>query len=81
MSENSRRKPLSSLDINDRFDVSESEFLFYTARKQCDHPECQWCARQFFAWLKRRMGQMNVTRDHTPSFSEVAATSIIPPKE
>lgn len=60
-----------------------TESLF-EGRKQCDHPECPWCARLFFAWLKARMCQMQVPRKkkgETVSFAEAAATSNIPPRE
>lgn len=48
---------------------------------QCRHPDCPWCARSFFRWLKARMAQMAVQKDGSLSFAEAAATSNIPPKE
>lgn len=47
------------------------------ALAQC-HPDCPFCARDFFAWYARRMGAMNVRKNGILSFSEAAATSIRP---
>lgn len=50
---------------------------------QCEHPDCTFCARIWFAWYAARMRQMHVQPKNKPgiSFAEAAATSNIPPKE
>jgi hypothetical protein len=43
------------------------------------HPDCTFCARDFFKWLKTRMTQMAIIeKGQVISFAEAAATSIIP---
>lgn len=44
------------------------------------HPDCPWCARAFFAWLKARMRDMaRPRRGEKTSFADAAATSIRAP--
>lgn len=44
---------------------------------QCEHPDCPWCARRFFAWYRARMAQMHANlKGSSTSFAEAAATSI-----
>ncbi len=66
--------------MNDKFKtVKKFDINFYASRKQCDYPDCPWCARNFLYWYKGRIDQMSVPRkNETTSFSEAAATSIIP---
>jgi len=45
------------------------------------HPDCRYCAMDFWKWLKGRMNQMDrPRRGEEQSFSEAAATSIKPEK-
>lgn len=43
------------------------------------HPDCPWCARAFWRWLKGRMAAMSVRKGGITSFAEAAATSIKAP--
>jgi hypothetical protein len=41
------------------------------------HPECPFCARAFWAWVKSRMVAMSrVRRGDNQSFAEAAASSV-----
>lgn len=42
------------------------------------HPDCPWCARQFWLWLKHHMANMSRRVGGATSFAEAAATSIRP---
>jgi hypothetical protein len=45
---------------------------------KCDST-CPVCAREFFAWYKSRMKQMEMTvKGNKTSFAEAAATSVRP---
>jgi hypothetical protein len=47
--------------------------------KNCS-PQCPWCAKEFWRWMKSRMAQMNMTRPgETTSFAQAAATSVKAP--
>jgi hypothetical protein len=43
----------------------------------CD-AKCGQCARNFWAWLKSREYQMNMSLDGGTSFAQAAATSNVP---
>lgn len=42
------------------------------------HPDCPWCAKEFWSWLKARMKNANKEdgRSGEGSFARAAATSI-----
>ncbi len=55
--------------------------LVVNALGKC-HPDCPWCAKEFFKWMKSRMTQMNrVVPGMVESFSQAASTSVKVPKE
>lgn len=41
------------------------------------HPDCPWCAREWWAWLRGRMASMGRLVDGV-SFAEAAASSVRP---
>lgn len=44
------------------------------------HPDCRFCAREFWVWLRARMAQMDrVKKGMTTSWSQAAATSVRAP--
>lgn len=45
--------------------------------QHCDS-KCQWCARNFWNWLKSREYQMNMPMGSGTSFAQEAARSNVP---
>lgn len=51
-------------------------------RTTCGHPDCTFCAKDFFAWWKAREANMQREdgRSGAGSFAQAASTSIRPPR-
>lgn len=50
--------------------------MMLTLLGEC-HPDCPWCAREWFRWLAARMRQMQKpARGERISFAEAAASSV-----
>jgi hypothetical protein len=63
-----------------RFFTEKKRFASCSQTMKNCSPQCPWCAKEFWRWMKSRMAQMNMTRPgETTSFAQAAATSVKAP--